>query len=133
MNIHPLLKSKWFWIGVAALFVFAIIWDVVLASTILVKSVTSGKWSTELLGLGVLYALTILYQRRVTGIEKKRLRSFGKLVLLVIAIIAFHDHGFWQMLYFLTTVFIFSTFMKWIVGLFTRKKHHKREPFIVSE
>jgi hypothetical protein len=133
MNIHPLFKSKWFWIGVAALLVFAIIWDITLAGAVLVTSLMSGKWSTVLLGLGALYTLTVLYRRRMEGRDRKRLRSFGRLVLVVIAVLAFQGHGFWQMLYFLATVFIFSKFALWILRLFTHKKRHKREPFIVSE
>jgi hypothetical protein len=133
MNIHPMFKSKWFWFAVLALFVFALIWDFAVASAILVKSVTSGKWSNVLLGLGLLYTTTVLYQKGLQGREKKRLRSFGRLVLLVIAFLAFRDHGFFQMLYFLATVFIFFRFMQWIVRIFTRRKLHKREPYIVSE
>jgi hypothetical protein len=133
MNIHPVFKNKWFWIGVVVLFVFAIIWDITIASAVLITSVMSGKWSLEILGLGVLYTLTVLYRKHVEWHDRRRLKTFGRLVLFVIAVISFHDYGFWQMLYFLTTVFIFTTFMKWIMGLLNRKKRHKNEPIIISE
>ena len=133
MKIHPMFKNKWFWISVVVLFVFALIWDITVAGAILIKSLASGKWGTLLLSLGGLYTLTVLYRKNLTGQDKKQLRNFGRLLLLIIAIFAFHDYGFWQMLYFITTVFIFTNFMKWIVGSLTRKKRHKEEPFIISE
>lgn len=114
--------------------VLAIIWEIALASAILVSSLTSGKWSNVLLGLGLLYTLTVLYRRRLEGQEKRKLRTFGRLVLFIIAILAFQNHGFFGTLYLLATVFIFSRFMNWIAGLFTpRKKRRRDEPFIVTE
>ena len=117
-----IFKNKWFWVSVVLLFVFAIIWDIFLASFILVTSLGSGKWSSTLLVLGLLYTVTVVYPRYLPKEDRKQYGWVRRLLLLVIAFIAFANHGFFQGLYFLATVFIFSRFMKWIAWIFVRRK-----------
>jgi hypothetical protein len=122
MNIHPIFKKKWFWIGIGALFLFSIIFDITIAASVLVKSLSSGKWSSVLLSLGLLYSTVVVYKPYMPKTDRKKIGLLGKLILLIIAFIAFKDYGFFQTLYFLATVFIFSRFAKFISGIIMRRK-----------
>jgi hypothetical protein len=118
------IKKKGFWGGIAALiifFVFAIIFDVIMASFILVKSLSSGQWSTLLLSLGLIYASLVVYRSYLSKEDQDKGKWFGRMLLVVIAILTFLDYGYFKMLYFLATVFIFSRFAKWISGLVVKR------------
>lgn len=121
MNIHPIFKKKRFWIGVVLLFLFAFIYDIAIGMFILTKSLSSGQWSTMLLGLGLLYVTFVLYQSYLPKDEQKKGKWFGRILLLVIAVSTFQEHGYFKMIYFLATIFIFARFTRWALWLVMKK------------
>lgn len=127
-NMPKVFRKKWFWVGVILLFIFAIIWDISIAAAVLITSLSSGQWSITLLGLGLLYTTAVLYHKYLPSENKKQVKTAGRLILLVIAVLTFIDYGFFKTLYFLATVIIFSRLMKWIVGLSTRIVKRRRQP-----
>lgn len=120
--VPPLFKKKWFWVSAVLFLLFAIIWDIAFASFLLVKSLSSGQWSTTLLVLGFLYSVGIVYQSYIPKVDRKQVKWTGRLILVVIAFIVFPEYGFFKTLYFLATVFIFARFFKWITHMLVRKR-----------
>lgn len=120
--VPPIFRKKWFWVSAILFLLFAIVWDIALASFILFKSLSSGQWSTTLLVLGFLYAVGIVYQSYIPKAERKQVKWAGRLLLIVIAFIVFPAYGFFKTLYFLATVFIFARFSKWIFRMFVKKR-----------
>lgn len=121
-NVPKMFKKKWFWIGFILLLLFAIIFDIVIASLVLFKSLSSGQWSMTLLALGFLYSVGAIYQKYIPKEKRRQVRWTGRLLLLLIVILMVPDYGFLKTLYFVVTIFIFSRFAGWIVGVLTRKR-----------
>ena len=116
------LRKKWFWVSVILLFIFSIIFDLAVATGVLVTSLGSGRWSNELLGLGFLYAIAVTYQPYLENPERGQVKLLGRIVLLLVAYFAFSGYGFWQGFYFLATVFIFARFVRWLSRIFLKKR-----------
>lgn len=125
MKIPNILKKKRFWFGVIFLFLTALVFDFAMASFVLVKSLSSGQWNNTLLALGLLYAAYTIYQSYLPKSDQKQSKWYGRILLLVIAVLTFMDYGYFKMVYFLATVFIFSRFSKWIVGFIVKRTKPK--------
>jgi uncharacterized BrkB/YihY/UPF0761 family membrane protein len=91
MQFPQLLKKKRFWFGVIVLFLAALIFDIAMASLILVKSLSSGQWSSTLLALGLVYAAMTIYYSYLPKAEQKSWKWSGRGVLLIIAVMTFMD------------------------------------------
>lgn len=125
MQVPRLLKKKRFWFGVIFLFLTALVFDLAMASFVLVKSLSSGQWNNTLLALGLLYAAFTIYQSYLSKTDQKQGKWYGRILLLVIAVLTFMDYGYFKMVYFLATVFIFSKVSKWLVGFIIKRTKPK--------
>jgi hypothetical protein len=123
INMNNLFRKPWFWIGLILLFIFALIFDFVFAGFVVFHNISSGKWSIMLLELGALYSGMSLYGSYLHKPESKQINLMGRVVLVIIAVLAFKGYGFWQGLNFIITVAIFSNLLKWIAHrIYKRKK-----------
>lgn len=129
MNIHPVFKNKWFWIGILFLFIFSILFDIVVGSTVLVKSLASGKWDRSLLLVGVFYSVITAYKPFAEIRLKRSLTVMGRMTILISAIWSLQLYGFFSMIYFLVTIIILAKIIGWILKLLVRKKQAPSEIF----
>ncbi len=125
MYVHPVLKKKWFWIGLVGFVLFAIIFDIVAAISIMVQSLSSGRWAPGLLTLGIVYAMLIALRPVVSVRMKKTLGKLSRALWITNLIFAINLYGFRTGLYFILTITLLSRFLSWGIKL-TRKISNRK-------
>lgn len=126
MFVHPLLKKKWFWISFISFLVFMFVFQTVIAFSIMSRSLSSGRWESELLSLGILYA-TLISAKQIVSLDLQRnIARITRLLWISSFVWAVYMYGLWTGLYFIGTITILSRFLGWGVKVMRRilmKKH----------
>jgi hypothetical protein len=122
-----IFKKRWFWISVAILLIFSIIFDLVILNLWAINSISSGMWDIRLL----LVAGALIFSDGVGSIfEKWKLQSSGytRLIFFVLVIYAVSIHGFWSGLVFMSLVLILSRLVRLFIWVIKKliEKYKKR-------